>query len=397
VQIIVAVADPERVGDGPLLWASSLDGWRPDGRPIPRVAPGVYAATLTLPAGGRVDYKLLRRADWATVAKAADGGELPNHVLHVPSDGRRVVALHTVARWADDVAAPAVEFVTPVPTAGGATRPSTRTGEFRTHRIDAAPPRTHARELLVYLPPDYAAQPEARFPVVYLHDGQNVFDAATSFSGVEWGADEAVEVLSRAGCLPPCIVVGVANTPARIGEYTPHVDGRRGGGDGAAYLELLTVTIKPLVDRTYRTRPERAHTTIGGSSLGGLISLAALARHGDVFGGYLVLAPSLQWADYAIVEELADVAVPPGTRVWIELGRGDDAAAETPTRYVAAGRRVAERLRAAGAQVHYAEHAGDFHHERDWAARLPSALRFVVGDAWARGTAHENGERKAQP
>lgn len=140
------------------------------------------------------------------------------------------------------------------------------------------------RRVWIYLPPGYAGS-SARYPVLYMHDGQNVFDAATSFAG-EWGVDETLDRL-RAGGDPGVIVVAVDNDGAhRMDEYDPWkaADPKLGGGEGDAYVDFLVHTLKPYIDRHYRTLPDREHTGIMGSSMGGLISLYAALEHPDVFG-----------------------------------------------------------------------------------------------------------------
>ncbi len=150
------------------------------------------------------------------------------------------------------------------------------------------------RRVWLYLPPDYATS-RRRYPVLYLHDGQNVFDAATSFAG-EWGVDEALDSLHALGD-SGIIVVAVDNGGRkRLDEYSPWRNPKYGGGEGDRYLEFLVHTLKPYVDRHYRTRPGADNTGIGGASMGGLISLYAGLKYPGVFGRTLVFSPSLWFA-----------------------------------------------------------------------------------------------------
>ena len=133
----------------------------------------------------------------------------------------------------------------------------------------------NSRDILVYLPSSYA-KTERRFPVLYMHDGQNLFDPNTSFAG-EWGVDVALARAPRKG--RRAIIVGIPNMGMeRIREYSPFVDARSGGGLGDAYLDFLLGTVKPMIDERYRTQPEPRSTGIVGSSLGGLISAYAFFR-----------------------------------------------------------------------------------------------------------------------
>lgn len=158
----------------------------------------------------------------------------------------------------------------------------------------AMPQLGRHRRVWLYLPADYARQPQRRYPVLYLHDGQNVFDAATAYAG-EWGVDETLDRLRASGQDPTgCIVVAVDNgSRFRGDEYIPwHNPRLKTGGQGAAYVDFLALTLKPYIDRHYRTRPEAAHTGIAGSSLGGLISVYAALRYPAVFGRVGAFSPA---------------------------------------------------------------------------------------------------------
>jgi predicted alpha/beta superfamily hydrolase len=241
----------------------------------------------------------------------------------------------------------------------------------------------NSRPVWVYLPPGYAENPHARYPVLYLHDGQNLFDAAQAFGGTEWRVDEALnagaEALPREEALRELLVVGVGNTSARLDEYTVDVDASLGaGGRGAAYLQFLVSELKPQVDAAFRTRPGREDTAVGGSSLGGLISLHAGLRHPATFGRVLALSPSTWWNDRSVlagVNALAGQTLRP-LRVYLDSGDGgpsSDDAANTAA--------LAEAFRAVGyrdeVDFRHVLAPGATHTESAWAARLPAALRFL--------------------
>jgi predicted alpha/beta superfamily hydrolase len=161
-----------------------------------------------------------------------------------------------------------------------------------------SPQLENQRDILVYLPPSYESE-SRRYPVLYLHDGQNLFDAATSFAG-EWQVDETMEALSEEGL--EAVVVGIPNAgAARLDEYSPFHEENYGGGLGDQYLAFITQAVKPLIDTDYRTLPGREHTGIMGSSMGGLISLYAFFRHPEVFGFAGALSPSFWFAKGAIM------------------------------------------------------------------------------------------------
>jgi predicted alpha/beta superfamily hydrolase len=248
----------------------------------------------------------------------------------------------------------------------------------RTGRIDriAALPSAHVspREVQVWLPPGYEQDDGRRYPVLYLQDGQNVFDAAGA--GAEWQVDEAAQRLVLAGEVAPLIIVGVASGDTRIQDYTPVPSRGPGGvvagGGAAAYARYLTQELKPLIDRRYRTRPGRDSTAVGGSSLGGLVSMWSLLAHGDTFGAALVVSPSVWWADEDILKQVPQRAPgQPVPRIWLDVGVDEGPG------MVAGARRLRQALAAAGWPSQYLEADGAGHDEASWAARVPQMLRFL--------------------
>jgi predicted alpha/beta superfamily hydrolase len=250
-----------------------------------------------------------------------------------------------------------------------------------------SPQLGNRRDLFVYLPPSYT-QTQRRYPVIYMHDGQNLFDAAASYAG-EWQVDETMEALSSEGL--EAIVVGIPNMGVRrLDEYSPFCDPRLGGGQGEQYLAFIVETLKPLIDRDFRTYPDRAHTGILGSSMGGLISLYAFFRHPEVFGFVGALSPSLWFADAAILPYLRRAPFTPG-RIYLDVGTdewgrtpGDHLLLYALSRRLARFRRTRALLVQKGYQpgrdLLYVEELRALHHETAWARRLPGALRFLLRD-----------------
>jgi predicted alpha/beta superfamily hydrolase len=157
--------------------------------------------------------------------------------------------------------------------ADDATPPHTLTGDVRTHDGFRSEHLANERAVVVYVPPGYDAS-DARYPVLYMHDGQNLFDEATAFRH-EWRVDETAQRLITAGLVEPLLIVGIYNTgETRVDEYTPTASPDTGrGGKADRYGRMLVDELKPFVDRTYRTRPDAGDTAMGGSSLGGLLTL----------------------------------------------------------------------------------------------------------------------------
>lgn len=383
VQFLVAVPDAAVDQPAEIFCALSIDGWPEHGRALKKLAPGLYSATWSLPMGQLVEYKFTRFSAWKSVEKSADGGEIPNRTYMVRGGTGEQTVLHQVARWADRTPNPARSVEINTPGSGAPPRAITRSGDIRVHHRVFSPQLKNERTVLVYLPPNYDSEPERRYPVLYLHDGNNVFDAATSFTGVEWGVDEAAETLIAAKRIEPLIIVAIYNNEHRLEEYTPFADAKFGGGRGDLYLAFLCETLKPLIDKTYRTRAERAATGIGGSSLGGLISLYAAVKRPDVFSRAAVVSPALWWADLKILD-VVRAAPPPSARVWIDIGTAEGESGGRLEQFAEAVehcRKLAVVLEAAGLRepenFRLQVVAGGRHHESAWAARAGEILEYL--------------------
>ncbi|UUZ57297.1 hypothetical protein LP419_27405 [Massilia sp. H-1] len=159
----------------------------------------------------------------------------------------------------------------------------------------ASPQLGNSRQLRIYLPPSYDENPAKRYPVLYMHDGQNLFDAKTAAYGAEWGIDETANHLIASGVMDEVIVVGIDNTPDRFKEYTPCCDPKHGGGKIDAYQAFITDTVKPYIDKTLRTLPGRENTAIMGSSLGGIASVVIAQKRPDVFSKAGGVSSSFWW------------------------------------------------------------------------------------------------------
>lgn len=354
--IAAGLFDPARDGVGlrgavaPLSWNATLPATRGD-------ESGWWRVVLRWPQppGQPVPYKIkIERPG------QPDAGWEPgrNHVLAAPAAGgerRRA--------WGDEAL--------PLP--------PQRTG--RIDRIAPLPSRhVQPREVQVWLPPGYDEQVDRRYPVLLMHDGQNVFDATAA--GAEWQLDEHADALVRAGAIAPLIIVGVASGDSRVEDYTPYaheLGGRTRGGGAAAYARYLVDELKPLIATRYRTLEGPAHWTQGGSSLGGLLALWLLLTEPRHFGAGWVLSPSVFWGGEAILADLARLpASAAAPRVWLEVG-GTEAPA-----MVQGARRLRDALAARGWPVQYTEVPGAGHDEIAWAARVPALLKALHGRAAGR-------------
>jgi predicted alpha/beta superfamily hydrolase len=233
------------------------------------------------------------------------------------------------------------------------------------------------RPVDVYLPDAYV-EARRRHPVVYLQDGQNLSDPATAFGGNTWRLEEGLRWLSERDIHP--IVVGIHNAgEGRLAEYSPFPDPRHGGGAGERYASFLVDTVKPRIDTVYRTRRDRDHTVVGGSSMGALISLYLFFRRPSPFGRAVAMSPSIWFGDREILRFVDKSQVTQG-RVYLDVGTAEG------TQTLRDIRALARVLRAKGYSrntLRYAEAQGHQHRERDWAVRLPTALEFVLRERQA--------------
>lgn len=237
-----------------------------------------------------------------------------------------------------------------------------------------SPELQNFRDVVVALPAAYFDS-ERRYPVVYMQDGQNLFDPATSYAG-DWRLADTLGDLDASGV--EAIVVGIANAgPHRLSEYSPFHDRRLGGGRGTRYLDFVARTIKPLIDREFRTLPGRQHTAIAGSSMGGLISLYAWLRHSEAFGAVGALSPSIWFADRAILDAIKRARNPAPVRLYLDIGLDEPGSAVEDVRRLRS--LIEESHLAERVSLDYLEDAGGVHDEATWGRRVSRALPFLIG------------------
>jgi predicted alpha/beta superfamily hydrolase len=233
------------------------------------------------------------------------------------------------------------------------------------------------RVVSVYLPRQYMEQEERQFPVLYLQDGQNLFDGHTSYiAGRTWQAHATADRLNLAGAIEPLILVGVANTGLRrMAEYTPTRDFKMGGGEGRSYGRLLVEELKPFIDRTYRTLAGPGNTGLGGSSLGGLISLYLGFEYPEVFGKLAVMSPSLWWDHRSLLSYVEQAEPKPDLRIWLDMGTAEGARHLRDTDLLNSV--LLKRGWRSGVDLAYVKAAGGVHDEDAWARRFGDGLRFL--------------------
>ena len=325
-----------------------LGDWEPYEVPLYRREGDLWSRTLAIPYGARLEYKFTL-GGWISEGLDEEGHPLPN--FHVAATRSQTVR-HRITRWASD-GPPAASI----------------TGRAEFHR-NVAGEGLLPRDVVVWLPPGYADS-EERYPVLYMHDGQNTMDPTTSFLGTDWGIDETATRLIGEGRMRPVIVVGMYNTPQRMEDYGS-------GEQGAAYQRFVVDVVKPLIDQTYRTKPGRDDTSVMGSSMGGLVSFLLAWNHADVFKQAACLSPAFFPETVKLVRDAA--AAPEGMRVYMDNGTEgleqkiqaycDDMLAALP-----------EKGFVQGANFDWFLDQGAEHNEQAWAARLERPLLFLFGTA----------------
>lgn len=232
-----------------------------------------------------------------------------------------------------------------------------------------SPQLGNRRALRIYLPPGYARDAARRYPVLYMHDGQNLFDPAIAAFHAHWGIATTMDRLIASGAIEPAIVVGIDNTDDRVAEYTPCCDPKMGGGKIDAYARFIVDTVKPYVDRTLRTLPQPGHTAIMGSSLGGIASVYIAQRYPEVFSMAAGLSSSFWWNGGALVK-----ALPPHVpvRFYIDAGTESDGLEDTEKMRDA----MLARGYRPGVDLYYYVDQGGTHSEKSWARRVHLPLTW---------------------
>jgi len=281
--------------------AGSFNGWNPQDEKykFQKNNNGNYFLELKLEPG-KYEYKITR-GGWEKVECKKGGAGIENRVLQIPAGA---VAELSVEEWADRFPS----------------KPRVSTASAQVKIIDTAfwiPQLKRTCRVWIYLPEAYAVPgTNERFPVLYMHDGQNVFDDATSFSG-EWGVDEFMDSTSKERAIVVAIDHGGNK---RLNEYNPYDNDRFGKGEGDAYVDFIVKTLKPFIDKSYRTRKKKEDTFIAGSSMGGLISLYAILKYPKVFGGAGVFSPAF-WVAPSIYETIKSKGEKVKGRIYFYAGK----------------------------------------------------------------------------
>lgn len=361
------VRSTEDIPDGVTIFLAgslpSMGPWKPDGLQLVRAKESnEWKGTLNAKKGDGLQYKCTQ-GTWGTVEKSAQGKDIPNRVLRI---GEKTTVEITVEGWSKS-----------------AVQRSTVTGDIDVLEIqDDSIAAT--RRVQVWRPNVYATSTD-RYPVLYLLDGQNVFDSATAAFGVERQADESADSLVAKNEIPPIFIVAVDNSKERMREYT-----RDKGGRPMNHLEWIIRMVKPEVDRKYRTSPDPANTTLGGSSLGGLFALEAFSTKAEIFGNAICMSPSLAWDEERLLKSIESEGLKSRPRnatfkrkLWLDFGTMESPDPARSVSHVERLLRLSKAIESNSSddsielQTYLDE--GAAHNEKAWARRFPDALRFIYG------------------
>ncbi len=355
---VTAIPASTPVGE-PIHIAGNFQGWDPadPNSVLADLGNGQFQITINPPVG-LVKYKFTR-GSWATVEGTANGGFLPDREFNYT--GAAATENVTIVGW-EDVG-------------------QNSTAAANVHLLDAdffMPQLNRSRRILIYLPPDYETT-QKRYPVLYMHDGQNLFDVATSFDGEsEWEVDESLNQLHAQGD-HGCIVVGIDNGEAlRIDELAPWLNADYNeGGEGGQYVDFIVETLKPYVDANYRSLPGRDFTGIMGSSLGGLISQYGIIQHQDVFSKAGIFSPAFWFNDPEIFDHSANT--PKTQAMKIHLLAGFLEGSGSVVADVNQMETVLLNNGFGSQELNKVFHADGEHSEWYWAREFPAAYQWLFG------------------
>ena len=366
VDLVIKVNVPDYIDQAPCVIGGLpiLGNWKDHSHRLTLLEDGRYEAKLRVQAKTHLEFKFTL-GGWESVEKGKRFGEIPNR--KIIADRSQIVEFE-IANFNG--------FEDESPT-------HTRHGKFEYIRNFPSKHLENHRNILIYLPPSYKPDNNKKYPVLYMHDGNNLFDANTAFMGVEWEVDEAAERLIEMDLLHEIIIVGVFNTAARLDEYTPTSSSNMGGGRGPKYLKFLIEELIPVINQKFNTLTGPNNTGIMGSSLGGLISLWAGFEHPDVFGRIGSISPSLWWDSNMMENEYLPQKDRVKHKIWLDMGTQEGLNRQGKSLALQDTRQVSELLKSKGYKqgedLYYFEHVGAYHDEASWASRIHMPLLFLFG------------------
>lgn len=255
-------------------------------------------------------------------------------------------------------------------------------GKIERHNIESKE-LDNKRDIDVYLPPSYYQNTDKKYPVLYMHDGNNLFYHDIAFGGVPWKVDKTLEKLFEKDLIQEIIVVAIHNTIGRNSEYTwteMQFLNKKEGGNGSKYADFMTKTLKPFIDSKYRTLTDRNNTAVMGSSLGGLISFYLALNNSDTFGKSAIISPSFWWGNGHAFRDAYKIKK--NMKLWIDMGykEGKNKNVNVVGPHILNIRRMRDYLLKIGYQegidLGYLEDEEGHHNEHSWAKRFHLTMLF---------------------
>jgi predicted alpha/beta superfamily hydrolase len=327
-----------------------LGNWNPATVGLMKVSDTLWTKSFTLTNGTEIEYKFTL-GSWEREALNENKQVPQNSVLYIQRD--TIITLK-ITNWGKQISPLVYGQIT---------------GKVNYHHNFNAD-KIADRDLIVWLPPGYDENADERYPVLYMHDGQNIIDPATSSFGFDWQVDETADSLIKSGDIQKIIIVGINNSKNRWGEYTP-------GDTGKAYMDFIVNKVKPFIDSHYRTFSGRENTAIGGSSLGGLISFMMVWEYPEVFSKAICVSPAFQIGALDYVQNVLKYS---GEKKQVKIYI-DNGGVGLDKRFQPG---VDEMLRALnsrdflqGRDIYYYFDTNAQHSEMFWASRFWRALKFL--------------------
>lgn len=346
--------------------AGTFNNWDPGDQNmiLNSLGGGQYQIVLN-PAAGQVKFKF-SRGSWATVEGNATGGYLADRVLNY--SGQPTTVNLTILSWED--------------LAGGNGNGTAAPNVQILDNNFLMPQLNRNRRISLYLPPDYQTSNKS-YPVMYMQDGQNLFDATTSFSG-EWEVDESLNELFSQGDYG-CIVVGIDNGGQyRLDEYSPWVNSEyHQGGQADEYLDFMVNTLKPYIDAHYRTLPGRLTTAVAGSSMGALFSMYAFSERQDIFSKAGIFSPAFWYSEGQEAQDVASHSKQGPARVYFISGTDEEQDGNQSNYVVTDMSDVANAMLTAGftsSEINFQTKADGTHSESFWAREFPGVYQWLFAN-----------------
>jgi len=334
----------------------ALGSWSPSSVKLNKENDSTWSKTFLFNTGEDIAFKFTK-GSWGTEALNDNGNVPPNNSLHIIND---TAIYYRIKKWNNGIVSSLkTNFKGQI----------TGTVKYiRNMKGEGLKPR----DVIVWLPPSYNSKFPKRYPVLYMHDGQNLFDPKTSSFGVDWQLDEAADSLIKAGAIKEIIIVGIYNTPDRSPEYGDTPLGRK-------YMNFIVDNLKPYIDKNFRTLPDRKNTATGGSSMGGLISFMLAWEHPETFSKAACLSPAFHIEEINYTDKVTNYSgIKKQLKLYVDIGTVDLDARLKPGVDEMVNDLEKQGYKP-GKDIEYYVDEGASHNESAWAKRNWRYLEFFFG------------------